>query len=46
MYLYVLQSYENLFSSTGYLGEAPQLSSTYAEYDNGKYLKIQCINIY
>ena len=26
----------NLLSATGYLGEAPQLSSTYAEYDNGK----------
>ena len=31
----VLPSYENLFNATGYLGEAPQLSSTYAEYDNG-----------
>ena len=35
MYLYVLQSYENLFNSNGYLGEAPELSSTYGEYDNG-----------
>ena len=26
----------NLFSSGGHIGEAPQLSSTYAEYDNGK----------
>ena len=26
---------DNFFSSTGYLGEAPQLSSTYAQYDNG-----------
>jgi hypothetical protein len=34
----VLPSFENLFSATGYLGEAPQLSSTYAEYDNGKYV--------
>ena len=34
----VLPSFENLFSVTGYLGEAPQLSSTYAEYDNGKYV--------
>ena len=25
----------NFFSSTGYLGEAPQLSSTYGQYDNG-----------
>ena len=25
----------NLFSSNGHIGEAPQLSSTYAEYDNG-----------
>ena len=32
----VLPSFENLFSATGYLGEAPQLSSTYGEYDNGK----------
>ena len=30
----VLPSFENLFSATGYLGEAPQLSSTYAEYFN------------
>ena len=34
MYLYVLQSYENLFNSNGYLGEAPQLSSVYGEYFN------------
>ena len=34
----VLPSFENLFSANGYLGEAPQLSSTYAEYDNGKYV--------
>ena len=34
--LEVLAKSENLFSSTGYLGEAPQLSPTYAEYDNGK----------
>ena len=32
----VLPSFENLFSANGYLGEAPELSSTYAEYDNGK----------
>ncbi|MEM3846313.1 MAG: hypothetical protein QXU98_11520, partial [Candidatus Parvarchaeota archaeon] len=31
----VYPSFENLFSATGYLGEAPQLSPTYAEYDNG-----------
>ena len=34
----VLPSFENLFSATGYLGEAPQLSSIYAEYDNGIYV--------
>ena len=34
----VLPSFENLFSATGYLGEAPQLSTTYAGYDNGKYV--------
>ena len=33
--MYVYPSTNNFFSSTGYLGEAPQLSSTYAEYDNG-----------
>ena len=38
MYLYVLQSYENLLSNNSYLGEAPQLSSTYAKYDNGKFV--------
>ena len=32
----VLPEFENLFSANGYLGEAPQLSSAYAEYDNGK----------
>ena len=26
---------QDYFSATGYLGEAPQLSSTYAQYDNG-----------
>ncbi|MEM3844072.1 hypothetical protein, partial [Metallosphaera sp.] len=31
----VYPQFENLFSATGYLGEAPQLSATYAEYDNG-----------
>ena len=31
----VLFKDENLFSVDGYLGEAPQLSPTYAEYDNG-----------
>ena len=31
----VLYSFENLFSSSGYLGEAPELSSVYGEYDNG-----------
>ncbi|MEM3846463.1 MAG: hypothetical protein QXU98_12275, partial [Candidatus Parvarchaeota archaeon] len=30
----VYPQFENLFSSTGYLGEAPQLSSTYGEYFN------------
>ena len=30
----VFPSFENLFSANGYLGEAPQLSSTYGEYDN------------
>ena len=30
----VLPSFENLFSATGYLGEAPQLSSVYGEYFN------------
>ena len=33
--LEVLAKSEDLFSSTGYLGEAPQLSSTYGEYFNG-----------
>lgn len=28
----------NNFNSTGYLGEAPQLSPHFAEYDNGKYV--------
>ena len=32
----VLLKNENLFGVNGYLGEAPQLSSTYAEYGNGK----------
>jgi hypothetical protein len=32
----ILPSFENLFSATGYLGEAPQLSSVYGNYDNGK----------
>ena len=32
----VFPEFDNLLSATGYLGEAPQLSSTYAEYDNGK----------
>lgn len=27
---------DNLLSANGYIGEAPQLSTTYAEYDNGK----------
>ena len=31
----VFPEFENLFSANGYLGEAPQLSSNYAEYDNG-----------
>ena len=32
----VLPASENLLSVTGFLGEAPQLSPTYAEYDNGE----------
>jgi hypothetical protein len=32
----VYPQFDNLFSPIGYLGEAPQLSATYAEYDNGK----------
>ena len=32
----VFPEFENLFSANGYLGEAPELSSTYGEYDNGK----------
>ena len=32
----VLPSFENVFSTTGYLGEAPELSSVYGNYDNGK----------
>ena len=31
----VFPSFENLFNANGYLGEAPQLSTTYAQYDNG-----------
>ena len=31
----VLPSFENLFSATGYIEQAPQLSQAYAEYDNG-----------
>ena len=34
----VLPSFENLFSANGYLGEAPELSPTYAQYDNGIYV--------
>ena len=30
----VFPQFENLFSANGYLGEAPQLSPTYAEWDN------------
>ena len=33
--LYVLPSSESLLSSSGYLGEAPQLTSTYGQNDNG-----------
>ena len=36
--LEVYPSFENLLSSTGYIGEAPQLSATYAQYDNGIYI--------
>ena len=32
----VFPEFENLFSENGYLGEAPQLTSIYAQYDNGK----------
>jgi hypothetical protein len=35
IYLQVLPSFENVLSATGYTGEAPQLSPTYGEYDNG-----------
>ena len=31
----ILPSFDNVFSANGYLGEAPQLSPVYAEYDNG-----------
>jgi hypothetical protein len=40
----VLPSFKNLFSVNGYLGEAPQLSSTYAQYDNGKYVFVDYWN--
>ena len=33
----VLPSFENLFSKNGYLGEAPQLSTVYAEYSGNAY---------
>ena len=29
-----MAEFENLFSASGYLGEAPQLSSVYGEYFN------------
>ena len=32
----VLPQFENLFSANGYLGEAPQLSATWGEYNNYK----------
>lgn len=35
IYLKVYPQSDNFLSATGYVGEAPQLSSTYAEYDNG-----------
>jgi len=35
IYLNVYPSFENFLSATGYLGEAPQLSPTYGQYDNG-----------
>ena len=38
IYMDVYLTSDNLFSSTGYLGEAPQLSSSYAEYDNGRFV--------
>ena len=44
--LEVLPYFENLLSSIGYLGEAPQLSSSYAEYDNGKYVFVVNGNSY
>ena len=31
----VFPEFENLFSASGYLGEAPQLSTTYGQFDNG-----------
>ena len=34
----------NYFNATGYLGEAPQLSPTYAQYDNGKYVFLYYYN--
>ena len=34
----VLPSFENLFSATGYLGEAPELSTIYAQNDNGRFV--------
>ena len=34
--LQVLPSFEDVLSATGYIGEAPQLSSVYAADDNGK----------
>ena len=40
----IFPTFENLFSANGYLGEAPQLSSTYAQYDNGKYVFVNYWN--
>ena len=34
----VFPSFENLLSATGYIGEAPQLSSVYGEYFNANYV--------
>ena len=35
IYLWVFPKYYDLLSSNGYLGEAPQLSNKYGQYDNG-----------
>ncbi len=35
VYMNIYNTSNTFFSSTGYLGEAPQLSTTYGQYDNG-----------